>query len=55
MVLDTSASPFRHGQTRAEGILTDYSNDDIRDAVETPISASFSSRDKYNSLTMQFP
>ena len=56
IVLDTSASLFRHGQTRAEGnLVTDYSNDDIRDAVETPISASFSPRDKYNSLTMQFP
>ncbi|KIM75363.1 hypothetical protein PILCRDRAFT_827270 [Piloderma croceum F 1598] len=55
MVLDTSASPFGHGQTRAKRSLTDYSNDDIRDAVETPISASFSPRDKYNSLIMQLP
>ncbi|KIM86585.1 hypothetical protein PILCRDRAFT_815818 [Piloderma croceum F 1598] len=49
VVLDTSASPFRHGQTRAKG---DYGNDDICDEV-TPISASFSPRDKYNSLIMQ--
>ena len=55
MVLDTSSSLFRHGQTRAKGSLTDYGNDDIRDAVETPISASFSPRDKYNLLTMQLP
>jgi len=55
MVLDTSASPFRHGQTRAKGSLTD---DDIRDAVKTPImhiSASFSPHDKYNPLTIQPP
>jgi hypothetical protein len=55
MVLDISASPFRHRQTRAKGSLTDYRNDDVRDVVEPPIGASFSPRDKYNSLTMLFP